>query len=52
MRASRRAVLVHCTIRPRALRVRLPRDRPGVTELRGKLDWKTLWHLAFGRSHD
>ena len=41
---------VHCTIRPRALRVLLPRDRPGVAELRTKLDWKTLWRLAFGRS--
>ena len=42
---------VHCTIRPRALRVRLPRNRPGVPELHAKLDWKTLWHLAFGHSH-
>jgi diacylglycerol kinase family enzyme len=42
---------VHCTIRPRALRVLLPRDRPGVPELHAKLDWKTLWQLAFGRSH-
>ena len=41
---------VHCTIRPRALRVLLPRDRPGVPELHAKLDWKTLWQLAFGRS--
>ena len=40
---------VHCTIRPRALRVRLPRNRPGVAELRTKLDWKTLWRLGFGR---
>lgn len=40
---------VHCTIRPRALRVRLPRHRPGVPELHAKLDWKTLWRLAFGR---
>jgi diacylglycerol kinase family enzyme len=40
---------VHCTIRPRALRVRLPKNRPGVPELRAKLDWKTLWQLAFGR---
>ena len=39
---------VHCTIRPMALRVLLPRDRPGVAELRRKLDWKTLWQLAFG----
>jgi len=40
---------VHCTIRPKALRVRLPRNRPGVAELRTKLDWKTLWRLGFGR---
>jgi len=43
---------VHCTIRPRALRVLLPCNRPGVAELRTKLDWKTLWRLAFGRSQD
>jgi len=41
---------VYCTIRPRALRVRLPRVRPGVRELHAKLNWKTLWHLAFGHS--
>ena len=40
---------VHCTIRPKVLRVRLPRNRPGVAELRTKLDWKTLWRLGFGR---
>lgn len=39
---------VHCTIRPRALRVRLPRNRPGVPELHGRIDWKSLWRLAFG----
>ena len=38
---------VHCTVRPRALRVRLPRNRPGVPELHGKIDWKSLWRLAF-----
>jgi diacylglycerol kinase family enzyme len=43
---------VHCTIRPRALRVRLPRNRPGVPELHARLDWKTLWELAFGRHHN
>jgi diacylglycerol kinase family enzyme len=41
---------VYCTIRPLALRVRLPRLRPGVAELHAKLDWKSLWRLAFGRS--
>jgi diacylglycerol kinase family enzyme len=38
---------VHCTIRPRALRVRLPRHRPGVPQPLGKIDWKALWGLAF-----
>ena len=41
---------VHCTIRPRALRVRLPRNRPGVPQLHTKVDWKTLWRVAFGGS--
>jgi diacylglycerol kinase family enzyme len=43
---------VHCTIRPSALRVRLPRNRPGVPQLHTKLDWKTLWRLAFRASVD
>jgi diacylglycerol kinase family enzyme len=43
---------VHCTIRPRALRVRLPVDRPGVPPIPGKVDWKALWQLALGRSSD
>jgi diacylglycerol kinase family enzyme len=40
---------VRCTVRPRALRVRLPRDRPGVRPPRGVLDWALLWGLAIGR---
>jgi hypothetical protein len=40
---------VRCTIRPGVLRVRLPRDRPGVRPPRGRLDWATLWGLAVGR---
>jgi len=40
---------VHCTIRPRALRVLLPRDRPGVPPPAPRIDWKRLWRLAFGR---
>ena len=40
---------VHCTIRPRALRVRLPRNRPGVPPPRPKIDWTRLWQIAFGR---
>jgi diacylglycerol kinase family enzyme len=38
-----------CRIRPGALRVRLPRDRPGVRPPRGRLEWATLWALAAGR---
>ena len=37
---------VHCTIRPLALRVRVPRDRPGVPEPRPPLDWARLRHQA------
>jgi diacylglycerol kinase family enzyme len=40
---------VHCTIRPRALRVRLPRNRPGVPPPLPRIDWKRLWQIAFGR---
>jgi diacylglycerol kinase family enzyme len=40
---------VRCTIRPGALRVRLPRQRPGVRPPRGALDWASLWGLAVGR---
>ncbi len=37
---------VHCTIHPLALRVRVPRDRPGVPEPRPALDWSRLGHQA------
>ena len=40
---------VRCTVRPRALRVRLPRERPGVRPPRGHLEWASLWGLAAGR---
>jgi hypothetical protein len=40
---------VRCTVRPRALRVRLPRERPGVRPPRGHLDWASLWGLAVRR---
>ncbi|MFF3690734.1 diacylglycerol/lipid kinase family protein [Streptomyces sp. NPDC002187] len=40
---------VHCVIRPRALRVRVPRHRPGVPRLRPRLDWRRLRELAFTR---
>lgn len=41
---------VRCTIRPGALRVRVPRNRPGVRPLRSPLDWARLRQLAFSRS--
>jgi diacylglycerol kinase family enzyme len=41
---------VRCTVRPGALRVRLPRDRPGVREPRSRVDVTSLWALAVGRS--
>ena len=37
---------VRCTIRPLALRVQVPRDRPGVPEPRPPLDWAQLRHQA------
>jgi diacylglycerol kinase family enzyme len=40
---------VRCTSRPGALRVRLPRDRPGVRPPRARVSWATLWALALGR---
>jgi len=41
---------VRCTIQPQALRVRVPRDRPGIRSSKPALDWLTLWHLASFRS--
>jgi diacylglycerol kinase family enzyme len=38
---------VRCTIRPLALRVQVPRNRPGVPQPRPQLDWPRLRHLAF-----
>ncbi|MFD3651953.1 diacylglycerol/lipid kinase family protein [Streptomyces sp. NPDC058620] len=37
---------VHCSIRPAALRVRVPQDRPGVPRPRPRLDWRRLGRLA------
>ncbi|GAB2751170.1 diacylglycerol/lipid kinase family protein [Streptomyces bullii] len=37
---------VHCRIAPSALRVRVPRKRPGVTPPRPRLDWRRLRKLA------
>ena len=44
------ATPVHCAIRPRALRVRVPRDRPGIRPLKPAIDWPTLRRLASFRS--
>jgi diacylglycerol kinase family enzyme len=41
---------VRCTIRPKVLRVRVPRDRPGVPVSKAALDWPKLRQLASFRS--
>ena len=43
---------VLCTIRPKALRVWLPRDRPGVPPAKTRIEWDRLWRLALGGSVD
>lgn len=40
---------VRCSVRPRALRVRLPRQRPGVPVLPDPIDFRRLAALALGR---
>ncbi|KJK37232.1 diacylglycerol kinase [Streptomyces variegatus] len=40
------AAPVHCRIARRALRVRVPRNRPGVPEAPPRLDWRRLRKLA------
>jgi diacylglycerol kinase family enzyme len=40
---------VRCHIRPGALRVRVPRQRPGVPAPKGRMDWPRLWQLALPR---
>jgi len=37
---------VTCTISPSALRVWVPRDRPGVPAPKPQVNWARLWHLA------
>jgi hypothetical protein len=37
---------VRCTIHPLALRVRVPRSRPGVPEPQPDMDWSRLGHQA------
>ncbi|MFD4586438.1 diacylglycerol/lipid kinase family protein [Streptomyces sp. NPDC058434] len=43
------AVPVRCTVRPGALRVRVPRHRPGVPLARPRLNWRRLAMLALAR---
>ncbi|RAJ42280.1 diacylglycerol kinase family enzyme [Kitasatospora sp. SolWspMP-SS2h] len=43
-------VPVRCVIRPGALRVRVPRDRPGTAVPVPALKWSRLAHLASGRT--
>jgi hypothetical protein len=33
-------------VQPAALRVRVPRDRPGVPDPKPIMDWKRLWQMA------
>jgi len=40
---------VQCTIRPGALRVWVPRNRPGVPRPKPEMSWTRLRQLAFGR---
>ena len=46
------ATPVRCTVRPKALRVRVPRDRPGVLAAAAapRLDWAALVKVASSRS--
>lgn len=37
---------VRCTVQPGALRVRVPRDRPGVPDPKPVMDWKRLGRMA------
>jgi hypothetical protein len=43
---------VRCTIRPKALRVRVPRNRPGVPPPKAALNWPELRQLASFRAPD
>ncbi|TJZ44558.1 diacylglycerol kinase [Streptomyces piniterrae] len=42
---------VHCRIEPGALRVRVPRHRPGVPRTKRPVNWRRLVKLAAGGSH-
>jgi diacylglycerol kinase family enzyme len=41
---------VRCTIQPGALRVRVPRQRPGMRAPEPELEWARLWELAMPHS--
>ena len=45
------ATPVHCTIRPHALRVRVPADRPGAPAPRPPIDLALLWRQATSVRH-
>ncbi|MYS12049.1 diacylglycerol kinase, partial [Streptomyces sp. SID6041] len=47
--ALRMPTPVVCTLQPGALRVLVPRDRPGVPDPVPRVDWRRLADLAFGR---
>jgi len=47
--AARLPTPVQCTIRPRALRVWVPRHRPGVPRPKPQVSWSRLRQLAVGR---
>jgi diacylglycerol kinase family enzyme len=47
--AVRMPTPVRCTIRPGALRVWVPRHRPGVPQPKPQMNWARLRQLAFGR---
>jgi diacylglycerol kinase family enzyme len=44
------ATPVRCAVRPGALRVRVPRDRPGTRPVKPAIDWLTLRRLASFRA--
>ncbi|MER8199702.1 diacylglycerol kinase family protein [Streptomyces microflavus] len=48
--ALRMPTPVVCTLRPGALRVLVPRDRPGVTLPTPPVKWRKVVNLAFGRT--
>jgi hypothetical protein len=41
---------VRCAVRPKALRVRVPKDRPGTRPPKPAVDWPTLRQLASFRA--